>query len=96
MTKHERKRANGSLVFLNKNRDQTIKSRISANRSSQQAYIFCKEVTILTAASETTIATGVIDATKKRDVMMLDIPNEFVQTEILLDGDKIIMKIRGQ
>jgi hypothetical protein len=28
--------------------------------------------------------------------MTLDIPNAFVQTEISLDGDKIIMKIRGQ
>ena len=28
--------------------------------------------------------------------MMLDITNEFVQTEIPLDRDKIIMKIRGK
>jgi hypothetical protein len=28
--------------------------------------------------------------------MTLDIPDAFVQTEISLDGDKIIMKIRGQ
>jgi hypothetical protein len=46
--------------------------------------------------SEAIIITGVIDAKQNRDVMMLDIPNAFVQTEISLDGDKIIMKIRGQ
>jgi hypothetical protein len=28
--------------------------------------------------------------------MTLDIPNVFLQTKIALDGDKIIMKIRGQ
>jgi hypothetical protein len=39
---------------------------------------------------------GVIDAKQNRDVMTLDIPNAFVQTEISLDGDKTIMKIRGQ
>jgi hypothetical protein len=38
----------------------------------------------------------VIDAKQNRDVMTLDIPNAFVQTEISLDGDKIIIKIRGQ
>jgi hypothetical protein len=37
----------------------------------------------------------VIDAKQRRDVMMLDIPNAFVQTDIALDGKKVIMKIRG-
>ena len=37
-----------------------------------------------------------IEAKQKRDVMTADIPNAFVQTDVALDGDKIIMKIRGQ
>jgi hypothetical protein len=54
-----------------------------------------EEASSPTAALEAIIITGLIDAKQKRDVMTLDIPNAFVQTEISLDGDKIIMKIRG-
>jgi hypothetical protein len=49
-----------------------------------------------TATSEDIITTGVIDEKQRRDVMKLDIPNSFVQMKIPLNGDTIIMKIRGQ
>jgi hypothetical protein len=42
------------------------------------------------------ITTGVIHAKQRRDAMTFDITNVFVQTKSALDGDKIIMKIRGQ
>jgi hypothetical protein len=38
----------------------------------------------------------VIHAKQRRDAMTFDITNVFVQTKSALDGDKIIMKIRGQ
>jgi hypothetical protein len=69
---------------------------VCANGSTQRAYISREEASSPTAAPEAIITTGVIDAKQKRDVMTLDIPNAFVQTEIAMDGDKIIMKIRGQ
>jgi hypothetical protein len=81
-----------SLIFLTEKRDETIKARVCANGSTQCAYIAREEASSPTAASEAIIITGVIDAKQNRDVMTLDIPNAFVQTE----GDKIIMKIRGQ
>jgi hypothetical protein len=88
MTKLERKRSMESLIFLTKKRDGTIKARVCANGSTQRAYIAREEASSPTAASEAIIITGVIDAKQKRDVMTLDIPNAFVQTEISLDGDK--------
>ena len=96
MTTLEKKRAMESLIFLNEKRDETIKARMCANGSTQRAYISREEATSPTAASEAIITTGVIDAKQERDVMTLDVPNAFVQTDIPLDGDKIIMKIRGQ
>jgi hypothetical protein len=42
------------------------------------------------------MTTGVIDAKQGREVMTLDFPNSFVQAKTALDGDKIIMKIRGK
>jgi hypothetical protein len=96
MTELEKKRAMESLIFLNEKRDETIKARMCANGSTQRAYISREEASSPTAASEAIITTGVIDAKQRRDVMTLDIPNAFVQTKIDLDGDKVIMKIRGQ
>ena len=92
----ERKRATESLIFLNENIEITIKSRICSNWSSQRAYILRKEATISTKALEDIITTGVIDAGQERDVMTLDTSNAFLQTEIALDGDNIIMNIRGK
>ena len=96
MTNIERKRAMESPIFLNKKRDENIKAIIFANGSTQRAYIFCEEATSLIAVSEDITTTVVIDAKHNRDVMTLDIQNEFVQTEIALDGGNIIMKIRGK
>ena len=59
-------------------------------------YIFRKNATSRTASSESMITIGVIDAKHKIDVMTLDVPNAFLQTEIALDRDKIILKIREQ
>ena len=68
------------MILLDKKRDKTIKSRICSNGSTQQAYIFREEAASPTAASESISTTGLIDTKQKRDVMMLDIPNEFLQT----------------
>jgi hypothetical protein len=96
MTKLKKKRAMESLIFLTKKRDKTVKARVCANGRTQRAYISREEASSPTTSSGAIIATGVIDAKQKRDVMTLDIPNALVQTKIALDGDKIIMKIRGQ
>jgi hypothetical protein len=92
----ERKRAMESLIFLIEKRDDSIKARFCANGSTQPAHIPCEEASSPTAASEAIITAGVIEAKQRRDVMMADAPNAFVQTDIALSGDKIIMKIRGQ
>jgi hypothetical protein len=96
MTILERKRAMESLIFLTEKKDETVKVRVCANESTQRAYMSREEASSPTAASEAILITGVIDSKQNRDVMTLDIPNAFVKTEISLDGDKIIMKIRGQ
>ncbi len=96
MTALEKKRAMESLIFLNEKRDgETVKARMCANGSTQRAYISREQASSPTVSSEAIITTGVIDAKQRRDVMTLDIPNAFVQTKIALNGDKIIMKIRG-
>jgi hypothetical protein len=97
LTRLERQRAMESLIFLIEKRDGSIKARTCANGSTQRSYIPKEEAASPTAATESIIITGVIEAKQNRDVMTLDIPNAFVQTSIPQgEGDeKIIMKIRG-
>lgn len=46
-------------------------------------------------STDSVLITGVVDARQERDVMTIDIPNAFVQTDIPDGEEKIIMKIRG-
>ena len=85
-----------SLILWNEKKDKTIKDRMCANGCTQRSCILCKEATSTTAALEAIIISGVIDTKHKRDAMRLDIPNPLLHTEIALDRENIIMKIRGQ
>lgn len=95
LTTLERKRALESLIFLNEKRDGTVKARTCANGSTQRSYIGKEDATSPTVMLESIMLTATIDAKQGRDVMTADIPNAFVQTDIDLDGERIIMKIRG-
>ena len=50
-------------------------------------------------STESTLLTAVIEAMEGRDVATCDIPNAFIQTEVDevdKDGNRTLMKIRGQ
>eukprot|EP00957_Ditylum_brightwellii_P185371 14115004-Ditylum_brightwellii.AAC.1 len=84
-----------SLIFQTEKLDKTIKVRACTNGSMQRTYIAREEAASPTATTEAILITGVIEAKQQRDIMMLDIPNAFIQTPVPQAGDKIIMKIRG-
>jgi hypothetical protein len=97
LTQQEKKRAMESLIFLVEKRDGRVKARACANGSTQRDYINKDDAASPTAAIESILLTAAIDAKEKRDVMTADIPNAFVQTDMVNDSnEKIIMKIRGQ
>eukprot|EP00957_Ditylum_brightwellii_P200690 15299047-Ditylum_brightwellii.AAC.1 len=95
LTPLEKNRAMESLIFLTKKRDKTIKAKSCANGSTQRSYIAREKAASPTAATEAILITGVIKAKQNRNIMMLDIPNTFIQTLVPEKGEKIIMKIRG-
>jgi hypothetical protein len=72
-----------------------VKARTCANGSTQRPYTPKEEAASPTAATEAIMITGVIDAKQRRDIMTLDVPNAFVQTDIPRTSERIIMKIRG-
>ena len=86
-----------SLIFLTEKRDGKIKARTCANGSTQREYTPKEDAEIPTAATDSILLTGVLDAQQQRDVMTLDVPNAFVQTTVPQEenDEKIIMKIRG-
>ena len=73
MNNIERKITTESLIFLNENRDKTIKDRMCANGSTKRASILSEETTSPTVESEAIINTGVIDTKHKGYAMRLDI-----------------------
>ena len=87
LTPVEQKRALETLIFLTEKHDRQIKGCTCADGSTQHAYTNCDRAASPTVFTESILITGVIDAKEKRDVMMADIPNAFVQTEI---GEKPI------
>lgn len=95
LTNEERRRAMESLIFLTEKRDGIVKARTCADGSTQRPYTPKEEAASPTAATEAIMITGVIEAKQRRDVMTLDVPNAFVQTDIPKKSERIIMKIRG-
>jgi Reverse transcriptase (RNA-dependent DNA polymerase) len=95
LTQQEKQRAMDSLIFLVEKSDGRIKARTCANGSLQLNYIDKEEATSPTALTEAIMITAAIEADENRDIMTVDIPNAFVQTEIESRDERIIMKIKG-
>jgi Reverse transcriptase (RNA-dependent DNA polymerase) len=96
LTQQEKRRALESLIFLVEKRDGRVKARTCANGSTQRTYVSKEEAASPTVISESILLTATIDAEENRDVMTLDIPNAFVQTDMEVNGnERVMMKIRG-
>ena len=96
LTEEKKDKAMESLSFLNEKRDCTMKARTCANGSAQRSYVPKEEAAIPTVSTQSVLITGVIDAKQGRDVMIIDMPNAFVQTVLPDNDEKVIMKIRGR
>lgn len=76
----ELRKAIESLFFVTEKKDGRIKGRGCETGSTQRSCIPKEDATSLTVAIESVLIAGVTDEKQERDVMTLDIPNEFVQT----------------
>jgi hypothetical protein len=88
----EKRQAFESLIFLVEKKDNTIKGRTCANGSVQCEFVSHEDATSPTAATESIYLTATIEA-EGRDIITVDIQNAFVQTELDLKKEKVIMKI---
>jgi hypothetical protein len=68
-----------ALMFLTEKRDKSIKGRMVCNRKPTRELLSQEDEASPTAALESIMITGVIEAKEEREVMTCNIPNAFIQ-----------------
>ncbi len=95
LTAEQRKKVLESQIFVERKRDGMLKARQVAGGNKQQGYITKEDASSPMVSSEAVMLTCVIDATKKRDVAVVDIPNAFIQTVVEDEKDRAFICIHG-
>jgi hypothetical protein len=98
MKPSERKKEQMALIFLTEKRDKSVKGRMVYNRKPTREWLSRKDVASPTAAQESIMIAGVIEAKEERDVMTCDIANAFIQASLLKKDpvdNRVVMKITG-
>ena len=88
----------GALMFLTEKRDMSVKGRMVYNRKPTREWLTREDSASPMAELESIMLTAVIDTHEGQDVMCADIPNTFIQAEMLdiSDGEEwVTMKITG-
>ena len=91
----EKKTVLESHMFLKLKRDGKIKGRTVAGGNKQRDFISKEDSSSPTVATEAVLLSCIIDAQEQRDVVVIDVPNAFIQTRIEDAKDMVIIKIRG-
>jgi hypothetical protein len=94
----ERKKAQMALMFLTEKRDKSVKGRMVYKGNPTREWLSQEDAAIPTAALESILITGVIEAKEERDVMTCNIPNAFIQAYLPKKEpgeDRVMMKITG-
>jgi hypothetical protein len=98
MKPSKRKRAQMALMFLTEKRDKSVKGRMVYNGKPTREWLSSEDAASPTAALESIMITGVIEAKEQRDAMTCDIPNAFIQALLPKKDpgeDRVVLKITG-
>jgi hypothetical protein len=82
-------------MFLKRKRDGKIKGKTVSGGNKQRDYISKEDASTPTVATEAVILSCIIDAKEGRDVVVVDIPNAFVQTRVENESNIAFIKICG-
>ena len=98
LTRCERQRAQEGLMLITRKKSGDVKSRLAYNGKPTRGWIKDEDKPLPTVLTESLFVTCAIDSHEERDVMIMDIPNAFIQASIPKreKGDRIVMKIRGR
>ena len=94
----EKSEAFESHLFLEEKRNLDKKGRMVTGGNKQREYTPKQEASSPTSHTEAVFSTATIDALEGRSVGIIDLPNAFVQTDLIKNDKpvKIIMIIRGK
>jgi hypothetical protein len=84
-----------SHMFLKQKRDGNIKGITAAGGNKQRDYISKEDASSPTVATESVLLSCIINAEEERGVVVVDIPNAFVQTRVEYEKDMAFINIRG-
>ena len=84
-------------MLLTRKRSGKTKGRLAYNGKKTRDWISREDKSSPTVHTEALFLTVVVDAHQKRDIMSLDIPNAYIQTQLpdKKRGERVVMKIRG-
>jgi hypothetical protein len=98
MNDSKRKKAQMALMFLTEKRDKSVKGRMVYKGNPAREWLSQEDAASPTAALESILITGVIQAKEETDVMTCNIPNAFIQAYLPKKEpgeDRVVMKITG-
>jgi hypothetical protein len=95
LTAEQCKKVLESLIFVQRKHDGVLKALQVAGGNKQQGYITKVVPSSPYQSLEAVLLTYVVDANKNKDVAIVDIPNEFVQTIVKDEKDKALICICG-
>ena len=78
LSREQKSKALGYLMFLKQKRCGQIKGRGCADRRKQKVWTTKEEATSPTVSTEAVLLTLVIDAKERREVITVDIPSAFM------------------
>ena len=96
LTCQEKMRAMEGLMFLTLKKSGDVKGRLAYNGKHTRQWIDKEDKASPTVLTESIMLLAGIDAAKNRDVMVLDIPNAFIQTPMPVANERIVMKVKGR
>ena len=95
LSEEQRKMILESFLFVTRKRSGELKARKVAGGNKQRDFVSKEEASSPTVSNDSTILSCTIDAKERRQVATIDIPNAFIQTKVVDDKRKVIIRIRG-
>lgn len=95
LTHDEQTKVLESHMFIVRKRTGETKARIVAGGNMQRNYLSKQDSSSPTVSTDSVLLTSIIDASEKRDVAIIDIPNAFIQTRVIDKKDRVILRMRG-
>ena len=95
LTDEEKKKVLESHMFVVKKRDGKMKARKVAGGNTQRDYLTKEDASSPTVSTQAVLLTSIVDAHERRHVVVIDIPNAYIQTRVNDPKDRVIIWIRG-